>query len=161
MSHTCLFSDEEKGWFNRFDPQTIHAFINTLNEIRVREGGLKFEDVVQIHDDHFPGSNKIKPETLQKIYSEIKGKPRTNADGSIPDDIVTNPPIKCDDCLMTDAGIDYDKHMLDHMGKEPPMYDEVEGPGSKNWPSDGHALTPQGGFEVAGPREPGSDGPTS
>ena len=161
MSHTALFSADEKGWFNRFDPQTIHAFINTLNEIRVREGDLKFEDVEQIHDDHFPGSNKIKLEMLQKIYSEIKSKPRTDADGSIPDDIVTNPPVKCDDCLMVDAGIDYDKHMMGHMGKEPPMYDEVSGPDGKDWPTDGQAITPGHGYETPGPREPGSDGPTS
>ena len=161
MSHTCLFSDEEKGWFNRFDPQTIHAFLNTLNEIRVREGELKFEDVQHIHDDYFPGSNKIGEATLQKIYSEIQNCPRCAKDGSIPDDLLMDPPIKCDDCLMTDAGIDYDKHMLDQMGKEPPMYDEVLGKDDKDWPSKGHALTPEGGFEPIGVREPGSDGPTS
>ena len=161
MSHTCLFSDEEQGWFKRFDPQTIHAFLNTLNEIRVREGKLEFEDVQSIHDDYFPGSNKIGKDTLQKIYSELVNCPRCNADGSIADDILMDPPVKCDDCLMTDAGIDYEKHMLDQMGKEPKMYDEVTGPEDGDWPGKGHGMTLEGGFEDPGPREPGSDGPTS
>lgn len=161
MSHTCLFSADERGWFNRFDPQTIHAFVNTLNEIRVREGELKFEDVQQIHDDYFPGSNKLQEGTLQKIYTEIQNCPRCNADGSIPDDILTDPPVKCDDCLMTDAGIDYDKHMVDQLGKEPVIYDEIKGLKDDDWPAEGHGNTVQGGYEEPGPREPGSDGPTS
>jgi len=161
MSHTTLFSADEKGWFNRFDPQTIHAFVNTLNEMRVKEGDLSFEDVQTVHDTYFTGSNKIKEEMLQKIYTEIKNSPRTGKGGTIPDDIIIDPPIKHDDDLMVDAGIDMVAHMDSYAGKEPPMFDELSGPGDDGFPEPGAGGTAKGGYEPAGPREPGSDGPTS